>query len=112
MLLHLSILASGLVGASALARRRRARAERRALVASLTDDGDSSLPPLTPAEIRMAVHAAEQAAIRTALGSTGEERNPYPPRTRAHILWETHYGSVLMDWEDETRPPPASDLLG
>jgi hypothetical protein len=100
MLLHLSILASGLAGARAVVRRQRARARQQALAASLTDDAATSLPPLTPAEIRIVMHHAEQAAIRLALGSNQEPANPYPPRTRSHILWETHFGSVLMEWDD------------
>lgn len=58
------------------------------------------LPPIADEQSRHVMREAEQAAIRTALGASVADVNPYPRGTRAHILWETHYHSVLMDWTE------------
>ena len=59
------------------------------------------LPPLDPEQSLAVIREAEQSAIRTALGTRSVETNPYPSGTRAHILWETQYHSVLMDWNED-----------
>ncbi len=78
-----------------------------ALVRPRKLDGDRppydgpGLPPIDDAQAREAIRRAEVAAIRQALGAQTAESNPYAKGTRAHILWETHFHSVLLAWTEE-----------
>ena len=64
------------------------------------EEDTPGLPPIANDQSRHVTREAEQSAIRTALGAAVVDVNPYPKGTRAHILWETHYHSVLMEWTD------------
>ncbi|MEO7546963.1 MAG: hypothetical protein ABIT82_00950 [Ramlibacter sp.] len=60
------------------------------------DVGNSSLPPISPEEAQRVFAEARGAAMQRAMGRA-QPQNPYPPGTRAHILWETEFGTVLID---------------
>ncbi|RYG13253.1 MAG: hypothetical protein EON92_06070 [Burkholderiales bacterium] len=57
---------------------------------------DSSLPPISSDDAQRIFAQARSAAMERARGH-GDPRNPYPTGTRAHILWETEFCTVLMD---------------
>lgn len=57
---------------------------------------DSSLPPISPSDAQRIFVQARGAAMQRALGQA-DPRNPYLVGTRAHILWETEFCTVLMD---------------
>jgi hypothetical protein len=59
-----------------------------------------SLPSLTEAEAQQVMREAERAAIEHALGGATRS-NPYPRGTRERIIWETHHGATLMDWDEK-----------
>jgi hypothetical protein len=101
MIFHASLLASSLAGAAIALNRSKAR---RAEPPSPLNERNPGLPALSQAEIRAILHDAEQAAIRNALGDNRPVVNPHTQGTRAHILWETHFSSVLMEWAE---PDPA-----
>ena len=90
------ISSSALLAAAALAVLLRSR---KRVQESLERDAPG-LPPIANEQSRQVMREAEQSAIRTALGASVADVNPYPRGTRAYILWETHYHSVLMEWTD------------
>lgn len=91
------ISSSALLAAAVLAMLLRARKS----VQEAPEPRDTpGLPPIANEQSRLVMRQAEQSAIRTALGASSADLNPYPKGTRAHILWETHYHSVLMEWTD------------
>jgi len=57
---------------------------------------DSALPPISPDDAQRIFTQARGAAMEHAMGHA-DPRNPYPPGTRANILWETEFCRVLMD---------------
>jgi len=61
--------------------------------------GDLGLPPVSKEEALAIMANAEQAAIRKSLGGPGGA-NPHPKGTRAHIIWEGHYGATLLAWDE------------
>ena len=67
---------------------------------------DTGLPSISYEEGRAVIEGAERDAIRAALGASTAPTNPHPPGTRAHILWETHFHSILMDWDDGSPNEP------
>lgn len=88
----LLLLLAGLVAAAtlvAIGARRRQPLRQRA-------PHDSALPPISPAEAQRIFAQARGAALERAMGHA-DPRNPYPRGTRAHILWETEFCTVLMD---------------
>ncbi|WP_298934321.1 hypothetical protein [uncultured Ramlibacter sp.] len=95
--IFLTVAATGLAALGAWKRRRR--------LASLEQEAqdedaspDSALPALAHDDALAVLAAAEVAAIKQGLGGPPTP-NPHPLGTRARILWETHYGVVLMDWD-------------
>lgn len=57
---------------------------------------DSSLPPVSAEDAQRIFEHARGAAIERVM-TQSDPRNPHPPGTRAHILWETEFGRALMD---------------
>jgi hypothetical protein len=57
---------------------------------------DPALPPISAADAQRIFAQARSAAMDRAMGHT-DPRNPYPPGTRANILWETEFCRALMD---------------
>lgn len=52
--------------------------------------------------------AAEEAALRVALGELAGPRNPYSRGTREHVLWTTSFHARQMELETEAfAPAPA-----
>jgi hypothetical protein len=98
--LHMTpLLTTAVVTIAALLLGRRARKRTRQL--TFEDTASIGLPPLDPRESNAVMHDAEKAAIRVALGDKTPAPNPHPRGTRANIIWDTHFHSVLMDWDGD-----------
>ena len=90
------IIAAASVAIAALnaIKRRQAYARQQPLV----QESQPGLPPLSRAEALEVMLDAEKAAIRQALGDAPTP-NPHSEGTRAHIIWASHHGATLLDWE-------------
>ena len=98
--LHMTpLLTTAVVTIAALLLGRRARKRTRQL--TFEDTASIGLPPLDPRESNAVMHDAEKAAIRVALGDKILQPIHHRRRTPANIIWETHFHSVLMDWDGD-----------
>ena len=60
----------------------------------------ASLPALDPQDSAFIIRQASRSALQ-AVREGSAQANPHPRHTRAHILWETQFHSVVMEIEHD-----------